>query len=367
MYKLQPKGLFSSRGYRLAVLSYLWIYGNLARGIMLYICDFFAKREAVSNQIEILRSKTNSYLFAAARFLKQKPLSIGDIKNKRLIMTERGYSLLLPVVAKAARNGIHYFEEEPSVKMRKIFNNSDSDLYISMYRRPNKEYVQHLKGYKNLRKVFVELPEHREVLVNNGIRPDVAKVFRTPSLFSTKKSNKVFDPKNIKILFASWNNAEGDPLEDRGINFLLQLLKKDSRLNLTVMPRDDMLSEFNKQVKKLSIQDRVKMKWPTNRAELKSIFDKSDFLAFPSKKKISKDVPNSIIDGLSLGKPAIVSNVIDFSSVVRDKKIGIVINDFGRFRLEVSKDKHSDMSNNSIKYSKFHSIDNYSKITKEYL
>ncbi|OQA52655.1 MAG: Glycosyl transferases group 1 [candidate division WS2 bacterium ADurb.Bin280] len=334
---------------------------------MLYISDFYAKREAVSNQIEILRSKTNSYLFSAARFLKQEPLSADDIKNKKFILTETGYTLLLPIIARVTRNGIHYFEEEPSGKMREIFNKSNSNLYISMYRRPNQDYVQHLRGYKNLKKVFVELPEHREIMIKNGIRANMVKVFRTPSLFSVKKSRKVFNPDNIQILFASWNNAEGNPLEDRGINFLLKMLRKDTRLNLTVMPRDDMLEAFNKQVDKLGVKSRVKMKWPANKSQLKSIFDESDFIAFPPKRKISKDVPNSIIDGLSLGKPAIISNVIDFSAVVREKRMGIVINDFDTFRLEVGKEEYSNMSNNSVKYSELHSVSNYSKIIEEYL
>ena len=43
------------------------------------------------------------------------------------------------------------------------------------------------------------------------------------------------------------------------------------------------------------------------------------------KKKLTKDVPNSIIDGLSLGKPVIMTNVVDFAKDVVDYDMGWVV------------------------------------------
>ncbi len=170
---------------------------------MIYVCDFFAAKEAVSNQIELLRSNSNSFIFSASRFLNQKKLQPRDLKNKRIIISERLYGFLLPFVARITKSGIHYFEEEPSEKMRKIFNRSISDLFISMYRRPNREYANHLMGYKNLKGVFVELEEHKQILVRNGVNEQKVHVYRTPSLFSSQRNRKLYDPRNVNLLFAS--------------------------------------------------------------------------------------------------------------------------------------------------------------------
>ncbi len=333
---------------------------------MIYICDFFAAKEAVSNQMEMLRSGNNSYIFSASRFLNQKKIRMTDLKNKRIIVSERLYEILLPFVVRANKNGVHYFEEEPSEKIREVFNRSKSDLFISMYKKPDREYVEHLKGYKNLKKVFVELEDHKQILIENGISEQKVYLYKTPSLFNSQQNNKPYDSKKVSLLFASWNNAEGNPLEERGINYLLDLISSNSNLTLTVMPRDDLTKEFLQKVKEMNLEKRVRMEWPKNLQELKKVFEECDFVAFTSKIKISKDVPNSIIDGLSLGKPCIISSVVDFSKVVEDQHLGLALSDFDIFNFNINKTSYDAMSDRAYKYSFSHSRNNYLEIINNY-
>jgi glycosyltransferase involved in cell wall biosynthesis len=235
-----------------------------------------------------------------------------------------------------------------------------------MYRRPNLEYAEHLKGYKNLKYVFVELEEHKRILVRNGINEKKVLVYRTPSLFTPQRNKKSYNPRNVNLLFASWNNAEGNPLEERGINYLLNLVAHNPNLTLTVMPRDNLTNEFTQKVKVMNLGARVKMKWPIGLYELKQIFQKCDFVAFTPKIKISKDVPNSIIDGLSLGKPCIITNIIDFSRVVEDRRMGLVINDLGLFKFTINKENYLLMSKYAYDYSSLHSDDAYSELIDNY-
>lgn len=333
---------------------------------MIYVCDFFAAKEAVSNQMEMLRAEHNSWIFSAVRFLGQKPLRIHDLLNRRVILPERIYNPLLYIIARTAKTGIHYFEEEPSGKIRFILNQAKCDLYISMYRKPDRIYAKHLLKYKKLKNVFVELPNHRDILLDFGVPGRVVKVYRTPSLFIPEENGKPYDPQNIKILYASWNNAEGDPLEERGINYLLDLVSSNKNLSLIVLPRDRKTSEFNKKVEALGISKRVDMKWIKSMEDLKNSFKECDFVAFTPKKKISKDVPNSIIDGLSLGKPCIISNVVDFNETVAKKQIGIVLPKHKIFSFKISINKYRIMSRNAFLYSLHNTKDNYTKIIDNY-
>ena len=116
----------------------------------------------------------------------------------------------------------------------------------------------------------------------------------------------------------------------------------------------------------MNLGARVKMKWPIGLYELKQIFQKCDFVAFTPKIKISKDVPNSIIDGLSLGKPCIITNIIDFSRVVEDRRMGLVINDLGLFKFTINKENYLLMSKYAYDYSSLHSDDAYSELIDNY-
>lgn len=295
---------------------------------MLIINDFFVRyKEAVSNQMELIAKRNNGKIISATRFMGQKALQKEDIKDNIYIYSPIRYFFhTIKETLKYKGGRIHIFEEEPSRWKRTLFNRIKNPLYVSMYRRPTEEYAEHLKRYKNLKKIFVELPKHKEILIKYGIEEEKIEITPTPSKIPREKSNKKYNPNNVNILFASWNNKEGDAIRDRGLEYLLELLKENQNFTLTIPLRDSDTKNFNDLALKLGVADRVNLLEIYNNIDtLTNLFDNADFVAFVPQKRIVKDVPNSLIDGIVRGKPIIISDVIDFSEEVKTYQFGIIV------------------------------------------
>lgn len=328
---------------------------------MLIINDFFArKKEAISNQMELLANSYNCKIISATRFMKQKAFKKDDLEDNIYVYPSFIYPIQLIINLKKNKGIVHLYEEEPSLYKEMILNLSERPLYISLYRRPSDAEIRHLKKYKYLVGIFVELEKHKKILINNGIDSNIIHITPTPSKFQVKKSIKIYNPNNINILFASWNMAEGRPLYDRGLIYLLDLLALNDYITLTVILRDNKIKPFIKEINKRRLKNRVKLCNPENDKELYKYFKNCDYVAFPAQKRIVKDVPNSLIDGLSCGKPIIISDILDFSEVVAKEHIGFVIkNDNLNLNLAISEQEYRYLSNRAFDYSKKHSQMSY--------
>ena len=333
---------------------------------MLIINDFFVRyKEAVSNQMESISKSNNGKIISATRFMGQKALQEEDKKDNIYVYSPVRYFLeTIKAILNSKDERVHVFEEEPCLWKRILFNKSGNPLYVSIYRRPTAEYAEHLKKYNNLRKVFVELLSHKKILIENGIEEEKIDITPTPSKIPRKKSDKRYDPDNVNILFASWNNKEGDAVRERGLEFILKLLKENPNFTLTIPLRDNDTESFEKIAKELGVWNRVSLLDIHNDTErLIELFDNSDFVAFVPQKRIVKDVPNSLIDGIVRGKPVIISDVIDFSEVVNNENIGIVFQKgVEPDRLNIDKDTYSTLSKNAYRYSEMHSIERYLEV-----
>lgn len=333
---------------------------------MLVINDFFVRyKEAVSNQMELISKANKAKIISATRFMGQKAMQQEDIKDNIYVYSPINYIFqVIKETYKAKNEKIHVFEEEPCVWKRILFNKTRNPLYISMYRRPTENYAKHLKKYKNLKKVFVELPQHKKLLIEYGIEKEKIEVTPTPSKIERKKSQKKYDSNNVNILFASWNNKEKNAIRERGLEYLLELLKENPNYTLTIPLRDNDIETFNMMAKKIGVSDRVKLLEIHNNTEiLTQLFDDTDFVAFVPQKRIVKDAPNSLIDGIVRGKPIIISDVIDFSQEVKKYGIGIVIpcGEKAR-RLTVDENTYTELSNRAYEYSSRNSDENYLKV-----
>lgn len=333
---------------------------------MLVINDFFVRyKEAVSNQMELIANANNAKIISATRFMGQRAMQQEELKDNIYVYSPIEYIFqAIKETIKSKNEEIHVFEEEPCLWKRVLFNKNGNPLYISMYRRPTEQYAKHLKKYKNLKKVFVELPQHKQLLIKHGINQNKIEVTPTPSKIERKRSNKEYDPNNVNILFASWNNKEGDAIRERGLEYLLELLKENPNYKLTIPLRDNDTENFNAIAKKLGVYDRVKLLEIHNDTEvLTQLFDDSDFVAFVPQKRIVKDVPNSLIDGTVRGKPVIISDVIDFSQEVQKYETGIVIKGGEKAKkLNINKETYNRLSRNAYEYSARHSKEHYLNI-----
>ena len=336
---------------------------------MIVINDFFVRyKEAVSNQMELIAKANKGKIVSATRFMGQQAMQQEDIKDDIYVYSPLKYIFqAVKETYKAKNEKIHVFEEEPCLWKRILFNKTGNPLYISMYRRPTKNYAKHLKKYKNLKKVFVELPQHKKLLMDYGIEKEKIEVTPTPSKIERKKSQKKYEPNNVNILFASWNNKEGNAIRERGLEYLLELLKENPNYTLTIPLRDNDTETFNMIAKRIGVSDTVKLLEIHNNTEiLTQLFDDSDFVAFVPQKRIVKDVPNSLIDGIVRGKPIIISDVIDFSQEVKKYGIGIVVPGVEKAKkMMIDENTYTELSNRAYEYSARNSNENYLKIIQD--
>lgn len=336
---------------------------------MIVINDFFVRyKEAVSNQMELIAKANKGKIVSATRFMGQQAMQQEDIKDDIYVYSPLKYIFqAVKETYKAKNEKIHVFEEEPCLWKRILFNKTGNPLYISMYRRPTKNYAKHLKKYKNLKKVFVELPQHKKLLMDYGIEKEKIEITPTPSKIERKKSQKKYEPNNVNILFASWNNKEGNAIRERGLEYLLEFLKENPNYALTIPLRDNDTETFNMIAKRIGVSDRVKLLEIHNNTEiLTQLFDDSDFVAFVPQKRIVKDVPNSLIDGIVRGKPIIISDVIDFSQEVKKYGIGIVVPGGEKAKkMMIDENTYTELSNRAYEYSARNSNENYLKIIQD--
>lgn len=148
---------------------------------------------------------------------------------------------------------------------------------------------------------------------------------------------------------------------------MLELLKENPNYTLTIPLRDNDTETFNMIAKKIGVSDRVKLLEIHNNTEiLTQLFDDSDFVAFVPQKRIVKDVPNSLIDGIVRGKPIIISDVIDFSQEVKKYGIGIVVPGGEKAKkMMIDENTYTELSNRAYEYSARNSNENYLKIIQD--
>lgn len=311
--------------------------------MILYINDFYVDRiEAVSNQMAMLAKKNNGVILAATRFLGQKPLRIRDIKERKVILPPWLYLVVMPFFIFMSKK-IHLFTEERSLYKRILINLLPKPVFVSIYRRPDKKLIADLKKYKTIKKIFVELDGHRAIFLRAGFPEETVKVIATPSLFEPVRYFKMFNPAEVKILFASWNNSEGNPLYDRGLLFLKDLLLRNDNFKLTICMRGNDDGGYREVLRSANVLDRVAFENPKDIHSLRALFDNADFVAFIPQKRISKDVPNSIIDGFMFGKPAMASKQLDLADTIIANNLGLVFEEGQASAIQLSSQVYADM------------------------
>lgn len=326
---------------------------------MLIINDFFKrKKEAVSMQMELIKTATNGKIISATRFMKQKSFDKEDRRDNIYIYPPFLYQLIMTLNLIKGNEDVHIFEEEPNRYKRFLLNLRKRNLYVSMYREPFFEYIEHIKKYKYLKKIFVESPLHKNIMVKHGFDETKIIVSLTPAKIRRKKSSKKYDEKKVNLLFASWNNKEGNPLQERGLIYLLDLLVLNPHLQLTVLLRDDRTKVFKEEIKKRKLIKRVKLVDVLEK-DLEKEFDNSDFVVYPIQKKITKDIPNSLIDGLSRGKPIILSTIFGLSKLVTDKEAIIIEPNTKPIKLQISSKIYKNMSDRAFRFSAEYTKEKY--------
>lgn len=330
---------------------------------MIVVNDFFKRyKEAVSNQMELVKNGYDCKIITATRFMKQKTNQLEDRKDNIFIYNPFFYHIVLFFNMFSKDKDVHIFEEEPQFEKRFLFNTFNKNVYVSMYREPFEKYAEHLKKYKNLKAVYVEMEKHKQELIDFGIDKKLIHVTYTPAKIERHKNTKKYDPKHVNLLFASWNNKEGNPLLERGLIYLLELLELNKNLYLTILLRDNDTKEYLEMIHNKKLDKRVKL-LDIKEEELVREFDNSDFVVFPIQKKITKDIPNSLIDGISRGKPVLLSTIFGLAETIKENNAGIVIEPNTKpFKFNIDEKEYKKLSNNAYNLSERYVGKNYQKV-----
>jgi glycosyltransferase involved in cell wall biosynthesis len=151
-----------------------------------------------------------------------------------------------------------------------------------------------------------------------------------------------------------------------GLLYLLDLLEANPHMQLVIPSRDKKVDEFIHEARKRGVESRIELLDIRSTEELINMYDRADFVAFTAQKRVTKDVPNSLLDGFMRGKPALVSTAIDFHTIVSEHDIGIVIPvGAPAERLIVTPERYAQMANNAYHYAKNHTQGAYLDISKQ--
>ena len=293
---------------------------------MIYLINFFARKiEAVSRQVELARKTSRDPIITCCYLLNQKPLRLKDIKDNIWIFPPWLYPIVTFIIVSLTKCDIHLFEDEPSWWRKVALNLRKRKIYVSLFKDINPKLIRFLNQIKNLKSVSVEEEVSKkfvEKLLKNKSIP-VFLIYPPPLWKSTdKKTTPKF---GRHYLMASWNGGSLRSLRERGVVDLLNITKLTSG-TCTIILRDSHVDQLVKILDKMRIKNKVNLILPKNFNQLKKEFLKANYVVNIPQKPTIKHTPNSLIDGIAIGKPVIISNCLRFSDTVKDKRIGIVLN-----------------------------------------
>jgi glycosyltransferase involved in cell wall biosynthesis len=151
-------------------------------------------------------------------------------------------------------------------------------------------------------------------LVHAGI--DTARFTHTPLPLRDKSAE-------IRLMVGSapWTRAQ---FRTKGVEALLAVAQRDSRLRLIFLWRGEMAEEMERRVRVRELEERVEI--------LKQKVDVNEVLAsvhasvtLASARGIVKSYPHSLIESLAAGKPVLVSRAIPMADYVEEKGCGLVV------------------------------------------
>ena len=92
-------------------------------------------------------------------------------------------------------------------------------------------------------------------------------------------------------------------------------------------------------------------------------FKKTNVTLKEARKKITKDIPNSLIDGISRGKPVLLSTIFGLAKTIKENNAGIIIEPHTKpFKFNIDEKKYKELSKNAYELSKRYVSENYQKV-----
>lgn len=330
---------------------------------MIYLVNFFVRNiEAISRQIEEARATTKDPIITCCYFLNQKPLRFKDIKDNIWIFPRWLYPIVAFIILIISKSDVHIFEDEPSVWRLIALNSRKRKIFVSLFKDINELLVKHLNKLNFINTITVEDEISREFIVKR-LRSKVTLILvYPPALWPVSKKLETQFNNSNHLLFASWNGGTKETIIERGIEDLLNLIKKTS-CSCTIILRDHETKYLTTLIENMGLKDNINLLYPENIKQIKTAYIHTNYVILIPRKPVMKYVPNSIIDGLCLGKPCIITDCLRFSSTVSLKHLGLV---FNRNYLESfefpTKNMYQKMTKKCLKWSQKNTPNNYKEV-----
>ncbi|TES97912.1 glycosyltransferase family 1 protein [Patescibacteria group bacterium] len=198
-------------------------------------------------------------------------------------------------------------------------------VYSSVARRmghpSDKKLVATAKKMPHVNFFAVACREDKRTLLREGIQ-NVEIVL--PGINLKKFSKLPFNSKPQKILLMGTSPLNPEKFKNRGINLILDILKKLPDLKVIFLWRGIAYKEMLQLVKKEGLENQVEIINQLVKPE--EYLEKSaGAIATFMETKGNKAYPNSIIESLAAGRPVIVSTVMPIAEIVKKNNCGVVV------------------------------------------
>lgn len=296
---------------------------SLSKKIIYWTGIYSPKYEAVSKEIQLLRSHTGGtvYGISSMDFLKF------SLKEKYLVHFNRPYRLVGKLVP--------WFELRHDVSH--IFHSFDNPVFLkNLTKKPiiltgaTGGEILTANEYQHISFLVAESSFDYERLINKGHSPEKVKLIYPGVDFSQKitPESSVSEPERFTVLFAS-SPITTDYFKARGIDLLLETAVKMPNVNFIMLWREwpdtvtvikEMLQTGNHGKGYPNVQLKI-----GNVTDIASWYMKAHCVATPfCTEERSKPCPNSVLEGMALGKPALVSSKVGIQKLIQESGAGIV-------------------------------------------
>lgn len=332
---------------------------------MIYLVNFFVRNtEAISRQVEEARATKKDPIITCCYFLNQKPLRFEDIKDNIWIFPKWLYPVVAFIILIISKSDVHIFEDEPSTWRLIALNFRKRKIFVSLFKDINEPLVKYLNKFNFISTIIVEDEISKEFVAERLRKKIPLMLVYPPSLWPASKKPKTQFNKNNHLLFASWNGGTKETIIERGIGDLSNLVKKTG-CSCTIILRDHETKYLTTLIENMGLKNNINLLYPENIKQVKNAYSQANYVVLIPRKPVMKYTPNSIIDGLCLGKPCIITDCLRFSSTVTLKNLGLV---FDRDNIESfkfpTKNTYQCMIEKCCKWSQKNIPCNYKKVFK---
>jgi glycosyltransferase involved in cell wall biosynthesis len=176
--------------------------------------------------------------------------------------------------------------------------------------------------YRHITAYVAESPELVRSLIGEGVPPDLIRlIYPATDLSAFTPAPAPHGP--FRILFASWPEHP-EQLEKRGVLLLVELARRCPKVEVVLLVRQwGDQGGTNKVLELADVPANVKVETLRGRS-MAEVYASVHVVAALFEKGSGKSSPNSIIEGLACGRPALVSTDCGIASTVANRA-GVVV------------------------------------------